>query len=212
MLYYIIHYIFIILYNTIAKLWRALKKLDTCEGDRSWISEFVTSFVSQSIKPDSWGTGNCVTVDAIHATRLLFETHGEKQKPLHAAFLDLENAFDCVPLKAIWHALRTHEVHEELIEWVKLLYNEPKSRVQATPGTTKEFHITVGVHQGLALSPLLFILVMNVVTRDGRPTAASAMDTSLCRQRNTFCWSKSQPRAECPGMEQSAGNLNVKTT
>ncbi|VDO98885.1 unnamed protein product [Heligmosomoides polygyrus] len=108
----------------------------------------------------------CGTIDAIHAVRLLVERHREKQKPLHLAFLDLEKAFDRVPREVIWYALRQHGVPEELIEWVRILYSCPKSQVRAPAGTSTEFPISVGVHQGSALSPLLFIVVMDAISRD----------------------------------------------
>ncbi|VDL78746.1 unnamed protein product [Nippostrongylus brasiliensis] len=106
------------------------------------------------------------TTDAIHAARLLVEKHREKQRPLHIAFLDLEKAFDRVPHEVIWYALRKQMVPEELISWVRILYTDPRSRVQAAAGTSSEFPISVGVHQGSPLSPLLFIAVMDAVTRD----------------------------------------------
>ncbi|VDP07820.1 unnamed protein product [Heligmosomoides polygyrus] len=108
----------------------------------------------------------CGTVDAIHAVRLLLEKHREKQKPVHFAFLDLEKAFDRVPREVIWYALRRHGVPEELIEWVRIVYSFPISRVRAPAGTSMEFPIPVGVHQGSALSPLLFVVVMDAITRD----------------------------------------------
>ncbi|VDO18461.1 unnamed protein product, partial [Heligmosomoides polygyrus] len=95
----------------------------------------------------------CGTIDAIHAARLLVEKHREKQKPVHIAFLDLEKSFDRVPREVIWYSLRQRNVPEELIEWVRMLYSCPKSRVQAAAGTSMEFPISVGVHQGSALSP-----------------------------------------------------------
>ncbi|EYB89509.1 hypothetical protein Y032_0231g3015 [Ancylostoma ceylanicum] len=110
---------------------------------------------------------NCGTTDVIHAARLLIKKkHREKQKPLHLAFLYLEKAFDRVPSEAVWYALRWHGVSEELIEWIRILYANPRSRIQTAAGTTAEFRISVGVHQGSALSPLLFILVMDAITRD----------------------------------------------
>ncbi|EYB84458.1 hypothetical protein Y032_0316g2295 [Ancylostoma ceylanicum] len=108
----------------------------------------------------------CGTTDAIHAARLLIKKHREKLKALHIAFLDLEKAFDRVPHELIWYALRKHALPEELTEWVRILYARPRSQVQAPAGTSAEFPITAGVHQGSALSPLLFILVMDAVTRD----------------------------------------------
>ena len=108
----------------------------------------------------------CGTTDAIHVARLLIEKYREKHRPLHVAFLDLEKAFDRVPHDLIWYALRCHQVPEELLRWVQLLYRDPKSRVRSAAGTSKPLRVSVGVHQGSALSPLLFILVMDAITHD----------------------------------------------
>lgn len=44
-----------------------------------------------SLSTDQCGfVGGCGTINAIHAARILIEMHGEKQKPLHVAFLDLK--------------------------------------------------------------------------------------------------------------------------
>uniref|UniRef100_A0A7I4YQG6 Reverse transcriptase domain-containing protein n=1 Tax=Haemonchus contortus TaxID=6289 RepID=A0A7I4YQG6_HAECO len=79
---------------------------------------------------------------------------------------DLEKTFDRVPRDVIWYALRQHGVPEELIEWVRIIYTSPKSRVQTAAGTSTEFPISFGVHQGSALSPLLFVVVMDTITKD----------------------------------------------
>ncbi|KAL6728321.1 hypothetical protein Aduo_010102 [Ancylostoma duodenale] len=157
---------------------------------------------------------NCGTTDAVHAARLMIEKHREKQKPLHLAFFDLEKALHRVPHEVIWYALRWHGVPEELIEWVKILYTDPMSRVQAAAGTSAEFPISVGVHQGSALSPLLFIVVMDAVTRDlQRPmpwTLLYADDVMLASEqtedleRQTQVWSERLTRF---GLR-----LNVKKT
>ena len=85
---------------------------------------------------------------------------------MHAAFLDLEKAFDRVPHEVIWWALRMHSVPEEYIEWIKMFYHNAKSRVRCSVGVTKEFPIKVGVHQGSVLSLLLFTTVMDAIIRD----------------------------------------------
>ncbi|EYC44065.1 hypothetical protein Y032_0473g2104 [Ancylostoma ceylanicum] len=137
-----------------------------------------------------------------------------KQKPLHLAFLDLEKVFDRVPHEVIWYALRWHGVPEELIEWVRILYADPRSRVQAAAGTSAEFPISVGVHQGSALSPLLFILVMDAITRDLQRSAPwtllyadDVMLTSEQKEdleRQTQAWSERLARFSL--------RLNVKKT
>lgn len=106
------------------------------------------------------------TTDAIHAVRLLLEKHREKNKTVHVSFLDLEKAFDRVPHDLIWHALRSHAVPEEYVRWIQLLYCNISSVVRCAVGISPAFNINVGVHQGSALSPLLFDLCMDTVTSD----------------------------------------------
>uniref|UniRef100_A0A914X791 Reverse transcriptase domain-containing protein n=1 Tax=Plectus sambesii TaxID=2011161 RepID=A0A914X791_9BILA len=107
------------------------------------------------------GTG---TTDAIHAARPLIEQHCEKNQKIHIAFLDLEKAFDRVPHNLIWTMLRSHGVTKEYMHWIKILYTNTTSAIHCPAGTSEPFSITVGVHQGLALSPLLFILCMDTVS------------------------------------------------
>lgn len=105
------------------------------------------------------------TSDAIFAARQLVEKFSEKKAPLHLAFLDLEKAFDRTPHAAIEAALRAHEVPEALIDVIRLMYRGTTSEVRTIAGTSRPFPIKVGVHQGSALSPLLFILVIDWATR-----------------------------------------------
>ncbi|EYC42513.1 hypothetical protein Y032_0528g2973, partial [Ancylostoma ceylanicum] len=106
------------------------------------------------------------TTDAIHAVRQLTEKHREKKKTVHLAFLHLEKAFDRIPRKLIWLSLRDHGVPEEYVRWVQLLYSNVTSSVRSAAGTSAPFDVHVGVHQGSALSPLLFILCMDTVSSE----------------------------------------------
>jgi len=106
------------------------------------------------------------TSDAIDAVRILLERHREKNLTVHAPFLDLEQTFDPVPHDLIWHALRSPGVPGTYVRWVKMLYNNTTSVVRTPVGTSPPFPISVGVHQGSPLSPLLFILCMDTATAD----------------------------------------------
>ena len=48
------------------------------------------------------------------------------------------------------------------------LYSNARSMVKTLAGTSDEFGIGVGVNQGSALSPLLFVGVMQEATREAR--------------------------------------------
>ena len=83
-----------------------------------------------------------------------------KKKELFLVFVDLEKASDSVPWEAIQWALRRQKVPECLIALVMALYSNARSRVRTLAGTSDQFGIGVGVHQGSARSPLLFMVVM----------------------------------------------------
>ena len=45
------------------------------------------------------------------------------------------------------------------------MYERARTVVRTKQGNSTEFEVKVGVHQGSVLSPLLFVAVMEVVTR-----------------------------------------------
>ncbi|KAK6729207.1 hypothetical protein RB195_006322 [Necator americanus] len=109
---------------------------------------------------------DCSAMDAIHAVRILLEKHREKNRSVHLAFLDLEKAFDRVPHELLWMSMRSHRVPEVYVRWTKLVYAKPTSVVGCAAGTSRPFPVEVGVHQGSSLSPLLFILRMDTITKE----------------------------------------------
>ena len=54
---------------------------------------------------------------------------------------------------------------ERLIALVMALYSNTRSRVRTLAGTSDEFGIGVGVYQGSALRPLLFVVVIEEANR-----------------------------------------------
>ena len=89
------------------------------------------------------------------------------------AFVNLEKAFDRVPRKIVEWAMRKLGVEEWLARAVMAMYKHARTRIRSYGGSVSEwFGVNVGVHQGLVLSPLLFIIVMEAVThsvREGLP-------------------------------------------
>ena len=108
------------------------------------------------------------TVDPIFILRQMQEKYMEKKKPLHHLFVDLEKAFDRVPRETIVWALRRQMIPEKLIRLVMLTYTASRTTIRSKLGDSGEIDITVGVHQGSVLSPLLFITIMEEATKDIR--------------------------------------------
>ena len=63
-------------------------------------------------------------------------------------------------------ALEKHKVPTKYITLIKDMYNDATTFVRTCDGNTTDFSINIGLHQGSALSPYLFVLVMDEVTRD----------------------------------------------
>ena len=81
-------------------------------------------------------------------------------------FIDLEKAYDKVPRNIMWQALEKHKVPTKYITLIKDMYKDATTFVRIYDGNTTDFSINIGLHQGSALSPYLFALVMDEVTRD----------------------------------------------
>ncbi|GJR81973.1 retrovirus-related pol polyprotein LINE-1 [Tanacetum coccineum] len=82
------------------------------------------------------------TIEAIHLLRNLIEKYMERQRDLHMAFLYLEKAYNSVPRELIW-------------------------RTFIDKGTPRRyfFPVEVGLHQGSTISPYLFTLILDELSR-----------------------------------------------
>ena len=76
-----------------------------------------------------------------------------------------------MPKQVIEWALRKQNVPERMVQLIMALYVNTNSRVKTFTITSKEFEMKVGVHQGSALSSLIFILVMEKATKACRKGA-----------------------------------------
>jgi hypothetical protein len=106
------------------------------------------------------------TMEAIFLIRQLMERCREKKKYLHIIFIDLKKAYDKVHRNVKWWALQKHKVSSKYITLIKDMYDNIVISVRTSDGDTNDFPINIGLHQGSALSPYLFALVMDDVTRD----------------------------------------------
>jgi hypothetical protein len=108
------------------------------------------------------------TTDAIFIVRQLQEKFLAKKQDLYMAFVDLEKAFDRVPREVVWWALRSLGVDEWLVSVIKAMYADTSTMVKLNGKMSKGIRVRVGVHQGSVLSPLLFIIVLEALSRKFR--------------------------------------------
>ena len=103
------------------------------------------------------------TTEAIHLLRQLIERFRERKRNLHMVFIDLEKIYDKVPREVFWWTLMKKGVPIKYIDMIKDMYDGVVSNVRTC--ITRDFSITFGLHQGSALSPFLFAIVMDELTR-----------------------------------------------
>jgi hypothetical protein len=103
---------------------------------------------------------------AIFLIRQLMERCREQKKDLHVIFIDMKKTYDKVTRNVMWWALQKYKVSSKYITLIKDMYDNVVTSVRTSDGDTNDFSINIRLHQGSALSPYLFALVMNEVIRD----------------------------------------------
>ena len=81
-------------------------------------------------------------------------------------FIDYAKAFDCVDHNKLWKILKEMGIPDHLTCLLRNLYASQEARVQTGHGTTDWFQIRKGVCQGCILSPCLFYLYAEYITRN----------------------------------------------
>ena len=114
------------------------------------------------------------TIDAVFILRRLQEEYLDKEKKLYMCLVDLEKAFDRVPRKVLEWTMRKRGMPEAMVRAVMSLYEGAKTRVRVGLELS-EFEVKVGVHLGSVLLPLVFAIVIDVVTESVRNGLMSEM-------------------------------------
>ncbi|KAK3510615.1 hypothetical protein QTP70_011872 [Hemibagrus guttatus] len=101
-------------------------------------------------------------------------------------FVDLEKAYDRVPREELWYCMRKSGVAEKYVRVVQDMYERSRTVVRCAVGQTEEFNVEVGLHQGSALSPFLFAIVMDRLSEEVRQespwTMMFADDIVICSE------------------------------
>ncbi|KAJ4434340.1 hypothetical protein ANN_22899 [Periplaneta americana] len=105
-------------------------------------------------------------IDCVFSISQMIEKNREYNIPTYIAFIDYNKAFDTVNRQKLWEVLRSKGIPDHLIRVIQGLYSNTKIRIKLKNGISEESkEITRGVRQGCSLSPVLFNLYIDDVTR-----------------------------------------------
>ncbi|KAK3523326.1 hypothetical protein QTP86_029494 [Hemibagrus guttatus] len=100
--------------------------------------------------------------------------------------VDLEKAYDRVPREELWYCMRKSGVAEKYVRVVQDMYERSRTVGRCAVGQTEEFKVEVGLHQGSALNPFLFAIVMDQLSEEVRQeypwTMMFADDIVICSE------------------------------
>jgi len=102
-------------------------------------------------------------MDAIHMVQFLIWVMEKEEMKGGLLFLDQEKAFDKVDHGFLWQVLKAFGFPEEFIKVIMLFYNGASSMVKVNGFLSEAIPIRSGVRQGDSLSPILFILVIEIL-------------------------------------------------
>ena len=105
-------------------------------------------------------------MDYIFSASQLIEKHRKFDIPIYIAFTDFKKAFDLVDRDKLWNVMACKGIPTHLITIIQKTYMENTIWINTGEGTSEDFRvINQGVRQGCQLSPVLFKLYLDEVTR-----------------------------------------------
>ncbi|KAK3570504.1 hypothetical protein QTP86_020079 [Hemibagrus guttatus] len=167
--------------------WWKLKKEECCEEFRQKLRK---ALGGQVVLPDDWEA----TAEVIRETgrKVLGVSSGRRKEDKETWWWNeevqdnLEKAYDRVPREELWYCMRKSGVAEKYVRVVQDMYERSRTVVRCAVGQTEEFKVEVGLHQGSALSPFLFAIVMDQLSEEVRQespwTMMFADDIVICSE------------------------------
>ena len=104
-------------------------------------------------------------IEVIHLIKRLMKLFRDRKKELHMVFIDINKAYDRFPCEVLWECLEKKRVSMAYIQGIKHMYERVTTSVRTLTGDTENSSIGIGLHQGSALNPFLFIIVLDELTK-----------------------------------------------
>ena len=130
------------------------------------ILERIKIALDEKLREDQVGfrAGRSCT-EQIATLRIIIEQSIEWQSSLYINFIDFEKAFDSISRDVLWRLLRHYGLPDKIVTIIRVLYEGFSAQVVHNGQKTQPLDMRTGVRQGCLLSPLLFLVALDWVTR-----------------------------------------------
>jgi uncharacterized membrane protein len=89
----------------------------------------------------------------------------EYQSTLYLSFIDFEKAFYSIKRENLWQGMNTFGIPAKIINLVQEMYRGSCCRVEVNGSFTETVSMSSGVRQSCLLSPILFLMVLDIIMR-----------------------------------------------
>ena len=103
--------------------------------------------------------------DQIATLRITVEQSLEWNTGLYLVLVYFEKAFDSIDRERLWKILRHYGVPDKIVRMIRVFYDGFHARVLYEGEMTGSFSMNTGVRQGCLISPLLFLMALDWVSR-----------------------------------------------
>ena len=104
---------------------------------------------------------NNSTIDQVFVLQTLIDIFQKQNKKQYIAWIDYTKAFDSVWRTALWHKLIKSGIFLKIVDAIKGIYEQVKSKVFVHGKLSESFLSHAGVRQGESFSPFLFSIYIN---------------------------------------------------
>ena len=133
--------------------------------DKPWKKKKIRRRVGDFGEKQQGSRKGRVTADGLYVLRQMVEKRLEVQGSMVLGFVDLEKAFDTVPREMVMATLRWMGVPEAEVRMAEGTYENTTVRVVVGEGASEEFEVKIGLTHGSLLSPMLFMTVLDLISR-----------------------------------------------
>ena len=121
------------------------------------------------------------TVDNIYVLNGLISHCINDNEYLYCCFVDFTKAFDYVGRDILWYKLIKIGVRGLMLDIIKSIYENVKSKVKINNTLSEAFSCNIGVRQGECLSPFLFAMYVNDLEQELDNNGVNGIDIGMVK-------------------------------